>query len=156
MPRFARIAVPFLAAAIVAGVAATGGNAQTPSGRTIALTENGKKTTTAFVDTGKKGPSAGDTIVLGIPLTDSATHAAAGTATATCTVLRTTAPAKLPLFCVGVFALSDGDIMVAGRVGPGVDHLAVTGGTGAYAGARGTMTSTDRAPDTDDVLALLP
>jgi hypothetical protein len=38
----------------------------------------------------------------------------------------------------------------------GVNRLAVVGGTGAYAGARGTITSTDTSDGATDVLNLLP
>ena len=42
------------------------------------------------------------------------------------------------------FALRDGRLVIAGRVGGGsADTLAVVGGTGAYAGATGTVRITE-------------
>jgi hypothetical protein len=41
-----------------------------------------------------------------------------------------------------VFSVAGGTIVVAGLSNGGVDNLAVTGGTGRYAGARGTLRTT--------------
>jgi hypothetical protein len=147
--RTLRIAVPVAAALAAVGIAAPRGHAQTPGPRTIDLTENGKATKTTFVDAGKKGAGVGDGLVLRIPLVQG------GTATAACTVIGPVKNGAPPLFCTGVFARSDGDIMVAGRVLGGTSRMAVTGGTGAYAGARGTLTSTDTSTGADDVFVLL-
>jgi hypothetical protein len=61
------------------------------------------------------------------------------------------------LTCSGVYELSDGDIVVAGRLSGGnTDRLAIIGGTGAYAGARGTLSSVNGATRTVDTIELLP
>jgi hypothetical protein len=147
----------FIAAAVLAtlAVAVPATHAQTPGARTLNFTEQAKGTKVVFVDNGKHGPSAGDGIVLTIPLVDAA-GAKLGTATATCTATSIPKSEEPPTLCQAVFPLADGDIVVSGRVTPGADHLAVVGGTGAYAGARGTMDSTDDKTGSHDVVTLLP
>ena len=152
------ISKPLIAAAAVATALAVAvpaaTHAQAPGARTLNFVEQAKGTKVVFVDNGKHGPSAGDAIVLTIPLVDAA-GAKLGTATATCTATSIPKSAEPPTLCQGVFALADGDIVVSGRVGSGADYLAVVGGTGAYAGARGTMDSTDEKTGAHDVVTLL-
>jgi hypothetical protein len=75
----------------------------------------------------------------------------------TCTVVRVTKSGAPRLTCSGVYELNDGDIVVAGRLSGGnTDRLAVIGGTGAYAGARGTLSSVNGATRTVDTIDLLP
>jgi hypothetical protein len=151
----ARLAVPLAAGTALAAACAPNGSAQTPGASTLTFNELAKSTTTAFADNGKKGLTPGDTIELNIPFTDAAGKRV-GIANAACSVTRASKSGEPDLICQGVFPLADGDIAVFGRVTPGVDHLAVVGGTGAYAGARGTMTSTDTKTGATDVIALLP
>jgi hypothetical protein len=56
-------------------------------------------------------------------------------------------------YCTGIAHLTSGDVMFAGRVtdNDAPDDLAVVGGTGAYAGARGTVHTTNGAHDTTDI-----
>jgi hypothetical protein len=147
--------IALAAVGLVALIAVPSGHAQAPGARTLNFTEQAKGTKVVFVDNGKHGPSTGDAIVLTIPLVDAA-GAKLGTATATCTATSVPKNAEPPTLCQGVLPLADGDIVVSGRVTPGADHLAVVGGTGAYAGARGTMDSTDEKTGAHDVVTLLP
>jgi hypothetical protein len=67
---------------------------------------------------------------------------------------------RAPVLCSGVYALKDGTIVASGLV-DGVaneipDRLAVVGGTGAYAGARGTLTSAETKTGSTDTIELLP
>ncbi len=55
------------------------------------------------------------------------------------------------------FRLRGGAVMVQGPVGHGrVDRVAIVGGTGTYAGARGTLTATSGRTQTRFVFAFLP
>ena len=60
--------------------------------------------------------------------------------------------------CSGTFALNDGTITIAAlqRGEPTTQLLAVTGGTGAYDGARGTIVSRTLKNGTEDTITLLP
>jgi hypothetical protein len=64
--------------------------------------------------------------------------------------------------CNGTAQLADGTIALSAvserHPDQDVDHIAIVGGTGAYKGARGTVTSTPRPAGnvTDDVFHLLP
>jgi Dirigent-like protein len=151
------IAVSLAAAGTIAAIAAANGSAQAPEGRTLTLYEKTKNSTfTLAQHRPKQQPRIGDHIVLGLPLYNEA-GAKQGVARATCSITGKPSEGQLPLVCSGVFSLPDGDIAVLGRVvSPGVNRLAVVGGTGAYAGARGTLTSTDSASGATDVLELLP
>ena len=151
-----RIAVPFAAAAAFAAAIASSGNAQAPKARTITLVELTSKTHLAYVDNTKHGPSAGDIIDFVIPVADPATGKRLGDASATCSVVRARKSSEPTQICQGIFRLADGAIAVSGKLGPKDVQFAVVGGTGAYAGARGTMTSTDHKTTTTDVITLLP
>jgi hypothetical protein len=104
----------------------------------------------------RKQLKIGDHLVMALPLYDAA-GAKQGVAHATCSVtgkIRNGAP---PVLCSGIVSMRDGDIAVLGRVlGPATNRLAIVGGTGAYAGARGNFTSTDYDSGSTDVLELLP
>jgi hypothetical protein len=54
--------------------------------------------------------------------------------------------------CSGTIALRDGQIATQGDA----DHVAVVGGTGAYAGARGTATGEDHPDRVDVTVSFLP
>ena len=59
--------------------------------------------------------------------------------------------------CVGAFVLRNGALFVETvDAGARVTHGVVTGGTGAYVGARGTFTSTNTKTGNNDVVTLLP
>jgi hypothetical protein len=58
--------------------------------------------------------------------------------------------------CSGAFVLSDGTLFVSVAEGSNkVTHGAITGGTGAYANARGTLTSTSTKSGSDDLITLV-
>jgi hypothetical protein len=151
------ISKPLIAAAAVTAALAVAvpaaTHAQAPGARTFKLVELNKGSKTTFVDNGRKGAGAGDVVNLVMPVVDD-TGAKAGTLTGTCTMSGTPKSDEPPMTCQAVYALSGGDLVVAGRIGPGPDHIAVVGGTGTYAGARGTIDSTDDATGTHDVVTL--
>jgi hypothetical protein len=146
-----RRVIALTAVGLAALVAVPVGHAQAPGARTLTFTEQAKGTKVVFVDNGKHGPSAGDAIVLTMPLVGAA-GAKLGTAIATCTATSVPNKGDPPVLCQGVYPLAEGDIVVSARLSPGADHLAVVGGTGA----RGTMDSTDDKTGSHDVVTLLP
>jgi hypothetical protein len=162
MKRLAVLAVPAAAAAAGAIALLPGaGNAQQGNtGQTIKLVEagNGKF---KFVDnppkvTKKRGPGAGDSLIFANKLTD-ASGKAAGTLVASCDV----ATQPNTLLCTGVWKLANGTLTgtALGTLTGRTTTIAITGGTGAYEGARGSITSVarsnaDNAPS-DDTIHLL-
>jgi hypothetical protein len=158
MKRLALLAAAAATAIAVLAVLSTSGSAQSGE-RTIVVTELSKGSLFKFVDQrprtkpGRNEPSAslGDQLVFSSPLGDGA-HRRAGRLAAACTAIKPGAIERKAVFlCTGVAHLTDGDLFLAARFLPrpsGTVRGALTGGTGAYAGARGTFTSTGE-PSTD-------
>jgi hypothetical protein len=95
------------------------------------------------VDVGPTGDSPGDYVVITSPLLSPATHQRVGSAAAVCTLVKVTP--TFPSQCVGTGSFSAGDITIQGifrSVTGKANVLAVTGGTGAYRTAHGTVTVT--------------
>ncbi len=139
-----------LAAAIVSAVVLTSsGGAQQPGGRTIKLIEQDESS--AFGDTGarsrsRRNPrfSGGDLHVFTSRVFNEL-NVRVGRLYAHCIAVRGGRDFTRALFrCDGTFALRDGTIVVSAAFrGNQEDEdvpLAVTGGTGAYEGARGSVT----------------
>ena len=83
----------------------------------------------------KAPPSPGDASILGYRILDAAGQKRLGRMDAVCT---STDRRGKRILCTGAMHLPDGHIELAGTGDP----LAITGGTGAYAGARGIADST--------------
>ena len=161
MKRLAVLCAPAAAAAVGAVVLLPGaGSAQTGGGQTIKLVESGNGPF-KFIDnppkaTRKRGPSSGDELIFANKLTD-ASGKAAGTLLATCTFT----PKAGTLLCDGVFKLASGTITGTALTSENslTTTIAITGGTGAYEGARGSVTSVDRSnkdnSPADDTIHLL-
>ena len=137
-----------VACAVVAtGIASADGRPAAVHGHTFTLVEHDGPF--SFVDLppqngNGRGVTAGDLLVLTNPLTrpDGST---AGTLHAACTVIdaRTSIDTAI-LHCNGSYVLRHGTLALSttGAVASAPTlSLAVTGGTGAYAGARGTVVS---------------
>jgi hypothetical protein len=157
------------AAAVVAIiVVATSAGGQAPQGRTITLIEQPKGSTFGFVDNPpktrrtKQGEpvrfSAGDIEAFSSRVTDQQGNPQ-GRVDAHCIVSRPGGPRTEEDSCLGAFTLRDGTIALATatRGEQTKITIAVVGGTGAYNGARGTMTSvyspkTGRSTDTIELL----
>lgn len=106
------------------------------------LTFTGHDATFRQFDRAPKGehPTAGDSFVFTSHLFDDGTRV--GSLHATCLVTRRTAnPDNTPLLCHGTYVLPGGQLVGSALVGGGADSpevpIAITGGTGAYAGATG-------------------
>lgn len=96
-----------------------------------------------FVDVGAPGPSIGDYVVITSPFLNPTTHQKVGSGAIVCTAVKHGSPP--PLQCVGTASFAGGDITLQGifvSVTGKANVLAVTGGTGAYQTARGTVTVT--------------
>jgi hypothetical protein len=113
------------------------GNAAT----TIKVTE--KQVTFALDDVAPKGFSVGDTVTLSNSLTDTSDGSAAGYDTVQCVVERVLNPVRESglLQCFATVRLARGTLTVQGNLWQNntSSTLAVTGGTGAYEGAKGNV-----------------
>ncbi len=162
MQRTAIIAGSVVAALATGGVLAVSGGAQTPGGQTINLVT--KNCSFKFVDTPPRGrgrnapPGAGDSFSLSCRAETSAGQRI-GNLDATCDITRGTR--QFRGVCTGIYQLSGGQIhAIASPEESGADG-SVVGGTGIYAGARGTFKSVDRPGEkngdpSDDTITLLP
>ena len=116
----------FLVSALVSAVAF--------AGTTITVVE--RATTDAVTDTGAKGDSVGDVLTFANEVYDAANKNRIGTDQGFC--LRTEVGKSWE--CAWTLTLADGQITVEGPFSDkGDSKLAITGGTGKYAGARGEM-----------------
>lgn len=131
--------LPSLLGATLLGLAACGQPVQTLV--TIADARDEPAVTT---DTGAAGDTPGDVLTFDQPLLDAAGRRV-GNNSGTC--VRTRRGHSFQ--CQWTLTLADGTIQVAGReFDRGTSTLAVTGGTGAYAGIRGEMTSVNNGDGT--------
>jgi hypothetical protein len=144
----------------VAGAAGT----KKPSGITFHLVE--KDAGFNFVDNKPLGgpnepPSMGDMFVFDATLLTRG-NKRAGMLYATCTVASGGKNGKAE--CAGTFTLAGGQLALQTVIGLAEggskpDRIAIVGGTGAYEGARGMVTSVSRganSPYSDDTVHLLP
>jgi hypothetical protein len=156
-----------VAATILAVVLAASGSAQQPGERTLTFTERNNLGTFKLVDNPPRNPkdvserrfrfSLGDMFVFGSPLFDAANERRLGRVAGTCTVVKRGKFETAQVHCAGSVQLSDGTIEFQGSFTFGqVIRLAVVGGTQAYEGARGTITSTEAERTSTDVIHLLP
>jgi hypothetical protein len=151
------------------GVAAADGQAQ--QGRRLALTELAHGGHEAFVDNPPEAKrtrdgepsrvSVGDIFALSVPIADQQ-RKRVGRLHEQCVVTVAGTPRKANAVCTAVFALKDGQIsavfaQVGKRNPTAAITAAITGGTGVYAGARGTVTSVGNRDGTStDTFELLP
>lgn len=150
------------AAAAGAGLLASllPGAAAQSAPRTITLVEQEKGATFKHVrntpGAGRQANSLGDVLVITNPLAD-ASGARIGTLRVTCVTTRGARDFRRSLMtCNGVYALRDGVLTVQGDVPVGGAVTgAVTGGTGAYVGARGSFTSTPTDGGSTDTITLV-
>ena len=153
--------LPLLAAPVaVAALVALGGGAaaQDPGARTLVFKEPSRGSTFAHIRNTKprsrRANSAGDVIVLTSRLLDRAGAVAGETATSCITTTGARNFLKSVVTCNGVFTLKDGTLTLQANIKPGQRRIvgAVTGGTGAYANARGVVEYVDGV----DTITLAP
>jgi hypothetical protein len=123
-------------------------SAQDTGTRTITLRETERGGTFAHIRN-TKGASprsnlAGDVIVFANPIVDAAGKRIGKTSVSCTTTTGSRNFMKSALTCHGITELPDGSLMMQAIVAPSAPTTtgAVTGGTGAYANARGVFTST--------------
>jgi hypothetical protein len=138
-----------------AGAAALAGWASPRAEGSLTIRLYEKPLTEHFTDLGAKGPGAGDTDVATYALYSSPQSAKpTGHSEAVCTLIGPHAAS-----CTSTIYLPTGKIVGGSafhfRGNGRTEHLAVLGGTGRYAGARGEVTILVRKQDVD-VIELLP
>jgi hypothetical protein len=162
------IAATATAVATAAAIVASAGG-QAPSGTTLVLHEVAKDADFAIVDNPPKTKfsregeprrfSIGDMEVVSIPVADDQGHKV-GRFDAYCVLVRPGKPSHHEEECTGTYRLADGTIsgsgVFVGSEATSTFRGAITGGTGAYEGARGTITDVPGAKGTTDTLHLLP
>jgi allene oxide cyclase len=117
----------FALALLVAAAAAS-------AGEVISVVEHADSD--AVTDTGAKGDSAGDVLTFANPVFDKENKTKVGADQGYC--VRTTVGKSWE--CMWTLSLKDGQLTVAGPfMDAGDSVLAITGGTGKYAAARGQM-----------------
>jgi hypothetical protein len=151
------------AALLAAGVLATSGGAQQPGERTFTLTI--REGSEGFVDNPPRGTeqrrriSAGDEVVFTQRAFDPA-NVRVGSVYIHCIAVTGGTEARAVFHCDGNYVLRDGTIAVSaafrGSEGGNLT-ISVTGGTGAYEGARGSVNSRETTGNaTQDTVHLLP
>ena len=155
MPRRPARTTPLAALALVTliAVAAAGlgqrssASAEAPAGTTLTYTEPVKGSTFRHIrntkTTNRRANLLGDLIVFANPISDS-TGKRVGKSHVQCvTTVGASNFKRSKLTCTGVSALRQGTLTLAAIVSPGARTTtgAVTGGTGAYANARGVFSS---------------
>lgn len=163
MRRAAVVGASAVAALGVGAVTAVTSGAQDPDGRTIELVTRdfGFK----FVDVAPRArgenqpPGMGDQYMINAKVFDRSGRRM-GSFDAECTTTR--GGRRGAAICTGAWTLRDGEIHAIARLGTSDDPTgSIVGGTGEYAGARGTFESVDRpgqsgGDPSDDTLTLLP
>jgi len=165
--RLMPVAVLAIAGFATAALVASGGNAQAPGARTLTFKELNRGSTFNFVDNAPLSrkrhgfpvsSSPGDLIMFSTRLADQAGKVA-GTLEGTCTVVKGSRSFEQSQFiCNAVASLTGGTMTLEARAkfSENTTTAAITGGTGAYNGARGTfksVTRNDRSTDTFSLLA---
>jgi Dirigent-like protein len=148
------------ASATVVAIALPGAAAQTPTARTLTFHELDKGATFVHVrNTPTKARQSnllGDAIVFTNPVTD-ASGAPVGRLHASCVTTTGANDFRKSLYtCTAVLHLRDGDLFgqFIAEASASSTAGAVTGGTGAYANARGTIVSTQGDHGSDDTITL--
>ena len=154
-----------MAAATASAIAVTSGTAQAPGDRTLTFVEREIPAKNVFADvpplaTKKRpNPTKGDGFLFEETVLDATGATKVGRFRGQCSLLTSSRTGEGSVaLCDGIYLLGDGMITVSASAGPGPTQFAVTGGTGAYEGARGSGTNTDRARSrlSDVTIHLLP
>ncbi len=163
------LGVALVAAATASAVAVTSGSAQAPGGTTLTFVERSLDSQTVVSDAPPRAKKnefvgRGDTAIFAAAVYDATNTSRLGRFAARCTFEKVTKRfVGSTAVCDGAYALRDGQLTFQTRLtvpgDTGSIRFAVTGGTGAYAGARGSGVNTPRAGSdvlSDTVITLLP
>jgi hypothetical protein len=158
------LAMVGLTALLVAVPATAAGTATT----TIKFSEPEKGSTFTYVDVAPTAPkkhgfptaiSPGDQLILTNPLTEGSKTIgklrARCTATAAAKTTNNTAFLQAHFICEGVFTLPGGTLFANASIVKAGTEGAITGGTGRYAGASGTILSKEVKGGSDTTITLL-
>ena len=150
-----------VALAALAAVALVGPGASAQGGRTISLTELEKGSTFKHVrNTKPKGAQSnllGDVIVFTNRIADSSGKVIGKNHAVCATTVGARSFPKSVITCQGSVVLGDGTMTWQGafKVGGSTSTSAITGGTGAYANARGVVVSKQDSKGTHDTITLV-
>jgi hypothetical protein len=159
------IAVVAVTAALVLSA---GGSAQTVSDRTFTFFEDASHETGRMIDEAPKSPSpnpdskrfrlsAGDRLVRITPILDKKGGKRIGTEYADVTVVKGNSFGNATYLGQATIQFDDGQIAAAVAFKPAkTNSFPVVGGTGAYAGARGSVTEVDEGDGGQATVHLLP
>jgi hypothetical protein len=164
------IATAALVAAVGLAVAlSSGGSATAAGGQTLTFYEDASHEANKFIDNAPKSPSdnpgsprfrlsLGDELAGRTPVLDSKGGSRIGTAFGNGTVMKGHSFRNAVLSGHDVVQLRDGQIMASGLVrnAEKKQTFAVTGGTGAYEGAHGSVSSIEQESGSLDTVHLLP
>jgi hypothetical protein len=162
MQRFMILGTAAVVATVIAAASTTSGGAQTSGERTFKVFERAGGTF-GFVDnppraTNRRNPrtSPGDAFAFSTPLF-SERNERIGAVHAQCVVTRGGTERRSGSQCMGTLILPEGTLAVSAVAQGDDETIAVVGGTGAYEGARGSITDRDLPRDrTEDTIHLLP
>jgi hypothetical protein len=160
MTKRCTIAAAISVAAAAALLGALSGNAQSAGERTITLKENERAARFAAVDHPPRSGSRvtlGDQFVIALPARERAGGGRSATVYGRCSPIQAAARFERASWqCDTIVSLPDGTIITQGifRASDPTTTLAITGGTGAYDGATGTMVSRRASGGDVDVVRL--
>jgi hypothetical protein len=162
MQRLAILGTTAAVATVIAAVSTTSGGAQAPGERTFKVIE-GAGGTFGFVDNPPKAgnrrnprTSPGDAFAFTTPLFNE-DNRRIGAVHAQCVVTRGGTQRRTVSHCTGTFLLPDGTLAASAVAKGDSPPIAIVGGTGAYEGARGSITERDLPRGrTEDTIHLLP
>lgn len=139
----AKLAAGVLGLFAVGAIAAIGASGQDTAGSkatgTLKLVVEFSRFADARHDLKPRGDSVGDQVFYSDPVFDASNRKRLGRR-----MILNTFQDGTNVLVTGAIRLRDGTITLAGTKLNGNDNIAVTGGTGAYAGARGTYVESDK------------
>lgn len=168
MKRLVAVLVVPAAAVTAALVLSAGGSAQAPGGRTLTFFQDASRETTKLIDEAPRSPSknpgskrfrlsVGDRLVRRTPVLDRKGGSRIGTAYSDITIVKGNGFESATYLGHAVVKLRDGQIVGVFAFKPAkTGTFAVVGGTGAYEGARGSITEVDQGTGGLDTVRLLP
>ena len=164
MKRLALVLTVLGAAVAVAAIPLGAAGAQSPGPRTIKLVQHDKGGSSGFVDNppkvrNRRRPvlSTGDMVVFSEPVFDEANRTRLGRLNVQCVATKGGSEKRADALCTGVYRLRNGQISVVAVLyeTPRIVRGIVTGGNGAFAGARGTFRSRSTRTGANDTITLL-